>query len=201
MNFRPITHLDTFAVVAQAHKLAPKNWPAMMARGEGMKAPCKRCQLPTRSLTLRCHHNPDLDNWLEDLPVFDSLEMEKWKSMQLLLRRARTAILADPWLRDVLDPEAPIGRVMASILPKDSYISWHADNGPYHERHLRFHIALVTNPLCFLHSGPEQMHVPAGMLTWFNNRAVHCATNWGQSDRLHVIFELPKRTAAPDAVD
>lgn len=197
-NFRFLTHLETFAVVGQCHKMAPKTWSTMQARGEGMKVPCKRCQLPTRSLPLRCHATPDLDNWLEDLPVHDRPEFERWKSMQVLLKRARTAIMADPVLRSIVDPEAPMGRVMVSLLPKQSYISWHQDNGPYHDRHLRFHIALVTNPLCFLHSGPEQLHVPVGTLVWFNNRASHCATNWGHSDRIHVIFELPRRQEQPD---
>lgn len=188
-NFRFITHLDTFAVIARLHKLNPASWKGEPARGE--PDICK-----SRSLLLRKHNNPTPENWLEDLPLHDTPELEQWVSLKKLLAQARKAIYADPAMKSVLDPSAPPGRVMLSVLTKENAIQWHTDNGPYHERHTRFHIPLLTNPLCFLQVRNEQVHMEVGALWWFNNRYQHTAINFGLTHRVHLIFEMP--TFVPD---
>lgn len=186
-NFRFITHLDTFDVVARLHKLNPHSWPGVAARGE-----IGDVRLPVKSLLLRHHAKVTLDNWLDDLPVSDSEELKKWASMRRLLKQARRAILQMPDLRAFLDTQAPMGRVMVSGLQPGGAITWHTDNGKYHERHVRFHIALVTNPLCEILSQNEKVHMPVGSLWLFNNRVMHSAINFGTEPRYHVVFELPR---------
>jgi hypothetical protein len=88
---------------------------------------------------------------------------------------------------------------MLSALTKQNAIMWHTDSGPYHSRHIRFHIPLVTNPLCNLQVQNEQVHMEVGSLWWFNNRFQHTATNFGQHLRVHLIFEMPVLTQKPDA--
>lgn len=172
-------------MIAQLHKLQPHTWPGLQYRGE-----IGDSRLPSRSLPLRAHNKPTLDNWLEDLPVHDTVTLEKWGSMKQLLGRARRHILAHPKLAQALDNAAPVSRAMLTVLAKEGVIAWHCDDGPYHEKHLRFHVPLVTNPYCTMYSANEQVHMNVGDLWWFNNRVPHCAANWGTVPRIHLIFEM-----------
>src|SRR6185437_8071029 len=155
INFRAIAQLDTFAVTAQLFKLRPKEWKPVEARGElnnssfGLGA----------SLLLRAHSPITKENWLEDLPVRSTRDLEQWKTMQQLLEKARRAIMAESLARQYLDGE--MGRAMVSRLDPGSSIFWHVDDGPYHEKHIRFHLPLVTNPGCFLYSQSEMLHLEA----------------------------------------
>lgn len=189
MTLRYITHLDTFAVIAQFHKIT---------HGDPWKATPDCAQmvdpkLPHKTLLLRTQKNPALDNWLDDLPMVDSSELEKWKGMRGLLTRAQKAIFNDPLLKELADPTAPLGRVVVSVLAPRSVMAWHSDLGDYAKRHLRFHIPLVTNPACTLYCGAEQVHVPVGALMYLDALKQHCAGNHGHTARSHVIFELRRR--------
>lgn len=183
-NFRFVTQLDVFAVNAQLFKLKPADWKPVEARGEtnnpmiGLGA----------SMLLRAHAPVTKENWLHDLPVHDTRELEPWKSMQKLLAQARKAIMAESVGRQYLSGE--MARAMVSRLDKGSSIFWHVDDGDYHERTVRFHLPLVTNPACIMYSGPESLHMEAGSLWFFNNKFRHSAGNWGPFMRLHLIFEM-----------
>lgn len=190
-NFRYITHLDTFAVVSQLFRLKPADWKGLEYRCEIGDE-----RLPTRSLALRGRSDYTMETWLEDLPLSDAPELEKWPSMQRLVRAARRAIQADQcgaWV----DWAAPIGRAMITGLDPGGAILWHRDDGPYNSRHMRFHVPLVTNPLALMYSGPESLHMPVGSLWLFNNQIKHSAANWGDGVRYHLIFEL-RRAGLPD---
>jgi hypothetical protein len=202
VNFRFITHLDTLPVMPRLFQSAPQNWPALEVRGEradpmiGLGA----------SLPLRGHSPITEENWLEDLPVKDLPPLlggdpkpfvNSWDSMKRLLSQARKAIMADETARQYLSGK--MGRAMISRLDPGSTIFWHDDNGPYHEKHVRFHVPLVTNPGCIMYSGPESLHMEVGALWFFNNRTRHSAANWGKHYRLHLIFEM--RRMDPDTDD
>ena len=182
-HFRWIGFCDVFSVLAQLHKMKPYAWQGESKGDEGFKA---------RYVRLLRHHNaPTPANWLENLPLHDTDELQKWRSMETLLAAARKAIYADEVIRPRLDPSAPHGRVMLSMLRKGDILQWHADTGPYHDRHARFHISLLTNPFCQMQVETESVHMPVGNLWFFNNRALHTATNFGTTHRVHLIFEEP----------
>lgn len=200
-NFRAVAHLETFPVMARLYQLAPATWKPVEARGElnnpmiGLGA----------SLLLRAHAPITKENWLDDLPVKDQPALigggqkphdKPWESMRRLLAQARKAIMAEAVSRQYLS--GTMGRAMISRLDPGSTIFWHADDGPYHEQHIRFHLPLVTNPGCMLYSQSESLHVPAGALMYFNNRVRHSAANWGQHPRLHLIFEMRRQEQLPD---
>lgn len=194
MNLRFVTHLDPLSVCAQFHRLVNGDpW-----GGKTALAQMTDVAMPHKTLLLRVQNSPALANWLDDLPMFDQPEFEKWKSLRALLGRARKAIFADSVLRNMVDPEAPPGRIVLSILKPNSVMAWHSDLGEYAKRHLRFHLALQTNPGCYLQNRHEQMHLPVGGLTYLNALEQHCAANWGTSVRSHLIFEIRRRDA-PDA--
>lgn len=192
LNFRFVTHLDTFALMPRLVKLQPATWKPVAARGEkgipeiGLGA----------SLLLRCHSNVTEENWLQDLPLHETPDLDSWSTMKRLLAQAKKAVMAEQLSRQYLSGE--MGRAMISRLDAGSTIFWHDDNGPYHEKHIRFHIPLVTNPLCVMHAGPESLHMEVGALWYFNNRVRHSAANFGAKFRLHLIFEM-RRLDPPDA--
>lgn len=197
-NFRWITNLDTFAATANLFKLKPRDWAGVTERGEinhpdiGLGA----------SLLLRGHESITKENWLDNLPVKDLAALKTWKSMQALLARAKAAIMEDHALVTRVTGKALLdgrmARAMMSRLDPGSTIFWHVDDGPYHSKTARFHLPLVTNPGCFLYSGPEMIHMEAGTLWYFNNHTRHSAANWGAQHRYHLIFEM-FRAEADDA--
>jgi hypothetical protein len=188
-NFRAIAYLDTFPVVGDLFARKPHEWGGVVARGE-----IGDVRLPVKSLLIRGPENPTLDTWTDDLPIKDTADYDAWPSLRVLIDQARAAILADQKALGVriLDPDGAVGRIMVSGLQPGGVIMWHVDNGAYHDRHVRFHISLVTNPGAFLYSEFEQLHMPVGTLWYFNNRVMHCAANWSPHTRYHVVFELPK---------
>lgn len=183
-NFRFITHLNTFPCMPRLHKLVPAQWKAIAARGE-LNVPMYGLGA---SLLLRAHGNITEENWLQDLPIVEQEPLEKWSTMNNLLERARKAIMLEPPARQLLTGN--MGRAMISRLDPGSTIFWHDDNGPYHEKHVRFHVPLVTNPGCLMYAGPESLPMHVGELWYFNNHVRHSAANWGASMRLHLIFEM-----------
>lgn len=191
MNLRFITHLDTLAVNAQFCRLVSADpW-----GGKTSLATMTDPNMPHKTLFLRVQNNPTRENWLDDVPMHDEPEFEKWKSLRALLGRARKAIYADPVLREMVDPEAQPGRIVISVLKPNNVMAWHSDLGDYAKRHLRFHLALQTNPACYLYGRHEQLHLPVGGLAYLNALDPHCAANWGSSLRSHLVFELRRRDA------
>lgn len=196
-NFRFVDQLDVFPVLPTLFKQSPANWAPVEARGEvgsemiGLGA----------SKLLRAHNDITRENWLEDLPVRDEPVLDTWKSMQRLLTQARKAIMNEHrkmlemgFLRKV-ELSGEMARAMVSRLDPGSTIFWHVDDGPYHNRTIRFHLPLVTNPGCLMYSGPESLHWEAGSLFYFNNKVRHSAANWGRQYRLHLVFEMYKQAA------
>lgn len=191
-NFRWLGHLDYFHVLPQLYKTQPATWKPVAARGE-LNEPMYGLGA---SLLLRGHKDITKENWLDDLPVVELHALEPWKSMKRLLLRAKNIIMAEKIARDYLSGE--MGRAMISRLDPGSTIFWHDDNGAYHDKHVRFHIPLVTNPGCIMYSGPESLHMEVGSLWYFNNQVRHSAANWGGTYRLHLIFEMRRLEAPSD---
>lgn len=186
MNFRYITHLETLAVLSHLHKLQPSTWTGGDEINDAGAGP---------SLLLRGHENATAENWPDDLPVIELPELEKWKSMQALLSRARKAVMQDHDALTVKVGLAPLlsgrmARAKVSRLDAGSTVFWHVDEGHYHSKTARFHLPLVTNPGCTLYSGNEQVHLPVGALWHVNNHAMHSEANWGMGYRVHLIFDM-----------
>lgn len=189
VTLRFITHLETFSTNAQFHRLVAGDiW-----AGKTPLAQMTDERMPHKTLLLRVQNDHSLANWLDDLPMHDQPEFEKWKTLRGLLSRARRAIAFDPILGPMVDPTAPLGRVVISVLQPRSPMMWHSDLGEYAKRHLRFHVVLVTNPRCHLHCGGDTIHAPQGALVHLNALEQHCATNFGEAPRAHLIFELRRR--------
>src|SRR5487761_1894574 len=132
MTLRWITHLDTFSVNAQLHRLTGGD----LWKGKTALAQMTDPKMPHKTLLLRVQDKPSLENWLDDLPMHDQPVFEKWKSMRTLIARARRAISIDPFIGPLVDATAPLGRVVISILQPHSVMAWHSDLGEYAKHHL-----------------------------------------------------------------
>lgn len=185
-NFYLVGELYLLPVLHKLYRLQPERWKNVTARGEinspeiGLGA----------SLLLRSHGDITQDNWLKDLPISDTPVLDEWPAMQDLLGTSSTMIMNNPISQKLLTGK--MGRAMMSRLDAGSTIFWHVDDGPYHERHARFHLPLITSLGCRLYSGSEDIHLPAGTLWYFNNKIRHSAANWGPFPRVHLIFEMEK---------
>lgn len=204
-NFSFIDFLDIGAVLPGLSERAPDPKSVRGARVDAAKAPkdVHTRNYPTeifeaarrRCALLRVHQNVSPENWRDDLPCRDSAALKSWSQMRRLVGQARAAILSNQPLRGVLDPDAPTGRIILFTLAPGMPLGWHIDDSAYDERHMRFHVPLVTNPRAFLYCLDEMMHLAAGSLWLFNTRVVHSAANWGTEDRIHLVIEMRKRGA------
>lgn len=197
MNLRFITHLDTLSAAAQFHKLVNGDPWAGKTTLRQQTDP----DMPHKTLMLRVQASPTRENWLDDLPMHDEPEYERWKSLRALLARSRRAIFEHSELRNLVDPVAEPGRIVISVLQPGRPMAWHPDLGDYAKRHLRFHLALQTNPACMIYVRNESLILPTGGLAFINALEWHSAANWGFSTRSHVIFELRRRDAAKAEAD
>ncbi len=79
-----------------------------------------------------------------------------------------------------------IGRVRIIQMGSQQHYAWHTDDAT-----LRYHIAIKTNPRCFIYvQDPyHKQHIPADGDVWVLDTAVlHKADNLGRGPRYHLIF-------------
>ena len=68
-------------------------------------------------------------------------------------------------------------------------IAAHVDEPSNYFSH-RLHIPLMTNPDCIMTTGDEPKNMKKGVLYKVNNERVHSVVNKGNSDRIHLMFDI-----------
>jgi len=175
-NFLPATYLDTLDALAELHSRDPASWPARDVIGT--------------SLLLRGPREFTPDTWLEDLPIEDLEALTEAPALTRLLAEAQRAIMADWKCRALLTGR--IGRAMIWRLDGRTTIPWHIAEGPYHERTVRFHLPLVTNPRVLCYVQDETLHLTQGVLCHVVKGAPQSAGNFGNSMALHLVFDMER---------
>ncbi len=84
--------------------------------------------------------------------------------------------------------ECRFPRIMLAKLPAGSEISPHTDRKASHFIH-KIHVPLITNSGTMFHVGDQVRHLPAGEMFEVNNKRNHAVENFGELDRIHLIFE------------
>jgi aspartyl/asparaginyl beta-hydroxylase (cupin superfamily) len=105
-----------------------------------------------------------------------------------------------PYSADIIITIMEITKILKKGLARAAFIKLqpggtitpHIDQGPFAAATERYHLPITTNPDCFLSSGGETAHAPAGELWYFNKHALHTATNGGSTDRVHLIIDVWK---------
>lgn len=186
MHFRPVSFIDTWGLASAVyrHRSAfDQNRLRQTTPGSPHHS--------TQTIFFRGPRDPSPENWFDDAPQVDYglLGQKEWQTAKNVLSRIRRAVQATLPAGQEL---GPAGKAMIVLLKAGCHIDWHVDEGEYAEAHIRFHLPIVTNPGCALYSGGEVQYMPAGQLTWFDNRVKHSGTNLGAHPRVHLIVDFRK---------
>lgn len=96
-----------------------------------------------------------------------------------------------------------LSRAKIVCLPPGHKVYPHVDRGEYYRLRNRYHLVLKSSG-SWMRAGDEEVRMRAGELWWFDNDQEHEACNDGDSDRVHLIFDLLPRERAgqirPDAL-
>jgi len=103
-----------------------------------------------------------------------------------------------PLLQPVIDQAiAPYGfaepvvpKAMLARLEANARIDRHIDEAPSNPTVHKIHVPIVTNPSALFEIDGEVFHFERGHAVEVNNIVPHAATNGGDTDRIHLIFEV-----------
>lgn len=82
-----------------------------------------------------------------------------------------------------------LSRAKLVCLPPGNRVYPHIDRGEYYRARDRFHLVLRSSG-SWMRAGEEEVRMRAGELWWFDNDQEHEACNDGDTDRIHLIFDL-----------
>ncbi len=86
------------------------------------------------------------------------------------------------------------GRTFFEMLDPATALPWRAESGVYWASgFMRLHLPLRTNPLAIIYAGGEALSPGIGALTLANTAVRHCAVNFGQHQRIHLVLDLRKK--------
>jgi hypothetical protein len=88
--------------------------------------------------------------------------------------------------------DAIMGRAKIVSLPPGNKVYPHVDRGEYYRVRNRYHLILQSAG-SWMRAGDEEVWMKTGELWWFDNKAEHEAMNDGDTDRIHLIFDLLPR--------
>lgn len=83
-------------------------------------------------------------------------------------------------------------------LPPSGVVLQHRDLSPYFAKTRRFHVPILTNAQVTFTIGRERLNMQAGRLYEINNLMPHGVFNGGDTDRIHLIFDMETTHVAAD---
>lgn len=125
----------------------------------------------------------------EDGKVKVHPQWRKWPELTNRIKQAQRLIDAEKQFQ--------LGRVALELLRPGGVVGWNREPGEW----LRFHLAVVTNPLAIVYSGPEQLGMQIGFVNWVNIGALCSQVNFGETQRIHLVCDFRKKEpedAAPE---
>jgi aspartyl/asparaginyl beta-hydroxylase (cupin superfamily) len=84
---------------------------------------------------------------------------------------------------------ALLSRAKIVSLPPGHKVYPHVDRGEYYRLRNRYHLVLKSAG-SWMRAGDEEVRMRTGELWWFDNDQEHEACNDGDTDRVHLIFDL-----------
>lgn len=83
-----------------------------------------------------------------------------------------------------------VGKTLFILLPKGKEVEPHADGGDYLDVVRRFHIPIFTNPDVNFKINEETINMKVGECWEINNNHEHSVYNKGETDRVHLLFDI-----------
>ena len=90
-----------------------------------------------------------------------------------------------------------VARAMLARLPPKSRVHPHRDSGRLFEISRRFHIPITTNPKCSVVVAGREVFMNTGECWEISNLRTHSAVNAGDTDRVHLIFDIIPKHLIP----
>lgn len=104
--------------------------------------------------------------------------------------RERLQPVLDAAIRDYGYSNVAFPRVMLARMAPGGVIQPHVDAGPAARWPNKVHVVLTSNPQVEFWIDGHCYHLDEGHAYEVNNLAVHAVRNGGDSDRIHLIFEV-----------
>jgi len=103
--------------------------------------------------------------------------------------------LVKPILKDHEDLyDGQAGKVVFIKLPPNGRVNDHNDNGDYLSGVRRHHLPIITNDNVKFRVGNDVINMKTGECWEINNNKLHGVVNLGDSDRIHMLFDImPKK--------
>lgn len=76
----------------------------------------------------------------------------------------------------------------------------HKDTYWFHKHSHRIHIPLCTNANCYQIFEDRESHLEVGTVYEINNRIIHSAYNYGNTNRIHIILDLMSKEKGKEAM-
>lgn len=128
----------------------------------------------------------------ENRDAEDFYDTPGWQVWRGLLQPVMDAAIRPLRLAQPVFPKAMLARLEAGKI-----IDSHVDGAGSNLRTHKIHVPLVTNPAAKFTCGAQAFHLDYGRAWEVNNIAPHGGVNAGTTDRIHLIFEVFDRVAAP----
>lgn len=93
--------------------------------------------------------------------------------------------------------DSELSRAKIVCLPPGHKVYPHIDRGEYYRLRNRYHLVLASSG-SWMRAGDEEVRMKTGELWWFDNDQEHEACNDGDTDRIHMIFDLLPRERADE---
>lgn len=90
-----------------------------------------------------------------------------------------------------------VARAILARLPAKSRVHPHRDSGRLFEISRRFHIPVITNENCSVVVAGREVFMGAGECWEISNLRTHSAVNAGDTDRVHLIFDIIPKHLIP----
>lgn len=168
---RPLGSYDCTALIDKLKSLSNEDWEKNTFRQEKYK----NVHSKTKSIILIF-----CDGW----PEIKISRLEEWGDYQDLVK---------PLIKDILSSHYPPGgrilRAMLAKLPAKCFIDPHVDSHPSFAISHRIHVPLITNPNVKFIIGNELVNIQEQHAFEINNMLEHSVINYGDSDRIHLIFD------------
>lgn len=118
----------------------------------------------------------------EDGKVKVHPQWRKWPELTNKVKQAQRMIDTEK--------QFELGRVALDLLKPGGIVGWNRETS---QDWLRFHLAIVTNPLALFYSGVEQINMQPGFINWVNLGALTSQVNFGETQRIHLVADFRKK--------
>lgn len=112
------------------------------------------------------------------LPKLTHTDEEMWQLVYSIIKELEDKI------------NGKVGKTLFILLPSGKEVEPHADGGDYLDVIRRFHLPIFTNTAVEFKIDDETINMKVGECWEINNNHEHSVLNKGETDRIHLLFDI-----------